>query len=313
MSLQVPLIGVASKYVSRLGHLPSSTETKKLLNTDNIDAVLIMIRDSFGIADISLDNVIEKLNNYSPTQIEEILSLLPDNSAPFVYLTLAQDFEKLKTLALSKAIYGEALGDKAFEEILVETTTHLHYASQFKSKLLAKEEKLIHSHDSFSLISYLEEIFLTLLFENLSKSSDIMKDFVLAKIDSYTLLNVLTRTQKGQSKEHILRHLLPIQGSLAINAVKSFSFGDILGDIGQYLNLAPVDINIINIENTLIQNEIKTLHRAQFTGMSGDRIIQYTERLQYSISNFKLLILQNSKQIDSKQAKLRFIDYSNIC
>ena len=313
MSLQVPLIGVASKYVSRLGHLPSSTETKNLLNTDNIDAILIMIRDSFGIADISLDNVIEKLNNYSPTQIEEILSLLPDNSAPFVYLTLAQDFEKLKTLALSKTIYGEALGDKAFEQILAETTTHLHYASQFKSKLLAKEEKLIHSHDSFSLISYLEEIFLTLLFENLSKSSDIMKDFVLAKIDSYTLLNVLTRTQKGQSKEHILRHLLPIQGSLAINAVKSFSFGDILGDIGQYLNLAPVDINIINIENTLIQNEIKTLHRAQFTGMSGDRIIQYTERLQYSISNFKLLILQNSKQIDSKQAKLRFIDYSNIC
>jgi hypothetical protein len=293
--------------------LPSSTETKKLLNTDNIDAVLIMIRDSFGIADISLDNVIEKLNNYSPTQIEEILSLLPDNSAPFVYLTFAQDFEKLKTLALSKTIYGEALGDKAFEQILAETTTHLHYASQFKSKLLAKEEKLIHSHDSFSLISYLEEIFLTLLFENLSKSSDIMRDFVLAKIDSYTLLNVLTRTQKGQSKEHILRHLLPIQGSLAINAVKSFSFGDILGDIGQCLNLAPVDINIINIENALIQNEIKTLHRAQFTGMSGDRIIQYTERLQYSISNFKLLILQNSKQIDSKQAKLRFIDYSNIC
>lgn len=313
MSLQVPLIGVASKYVSRLGHLPSSTETKKLLNTDNIDAVLTMIRDSFGIVDISLDNVIEKLNNYYPTQIEEILSLLPNNSAPFIYLTLAQDFEKLKTLALGKTIYGEALGDKAFEQILAETTTHLHYASQFKSKLLAKEEKLIHSHDSFSLISYLEEIFLTLLFENLSKSSDIMRDFVLAKIDSYTLLNVLTRTQKGQSKEHILRHLLPIQGSLAINAVKSFSFGDILGDIGQCLNLAPVDINIINIENALIQNEIKTLHRAQFTGMSGDRIIQYTERLQYSISNFKLLILQNSKQIDSKQAKLRFIDYSNIC
>jgi hypothetical protein len=139
-----------------------------------------------------------------------------------------------------------------------------------------------------------------------------MRDFVLAKIDSYTLLNVLTRTQKGQSKEHILRHLLPIQGSLAINAVKSFSFGDILGDIGQYLNLTPASINIINIENTLIKNEIKTLNKAQFTGMSGDRIIQYTERLQYAISNAKLLILQYSKQIDSKQAKLRFIDYSNI-
>jgi hypothetical protein len=139
-----------------------------------------------------------------------------------------------------------------------------------------------------------------------------MKEFILAKIDSYTLLNVLTRTQRGQSKEHILRHLLPIQGSLAINAVKSFSFGDILGDIGQYLNLAPASINIINIENTLIKNEIYTLNKAQFTGMSGDRIIQYTERLQYAISNAKLLILQYSKQIDSKQAKLRFIDYSNI-
>lgn len=313
MSLQVPLIGVTSKYVSRLGHLPSSTETKNLLNTDNIDALLTMIRDSFGLVDISLENIVDKLNNYYHTQIEEILSLLPENSAPFVYLTLAQDFEKLKTLALDKTIYGEPLGDKAFEQILADTTTNLYYASQFKPKLLAKEEKLIHSQDSFSIISYLEEIFLTLLFENLSQSSDIMRDFVLAKIDSYTLLNVLTRTQKGQSKEHILRHLLPIQGSLAINAVKSFSFGDILGDIGQYLNLAPADINTINIENTLIQNEIKTLHRAQFTGMSGDRIIQYTERLQYAIANTKLLILQHNKQIDSKQAKLRFIDYSNIC
>lgn len=312
MSLQVPLIGVTSRYVSRLGHLPSSTETKNLLATDNLDAILNLIRDSFGIADISLENVIEKLNNYYHNQIEEILALLPQNTAPFIYLTLAQDFEKLKTLTLAKTIYGEPLGDKAFEQILDETTTQLYYAAQFKTKLLAKEEKLTHSQDSFSIISYLEEIFLTLLFENLKNSNDIMRDFVLAKIDSYTLLNVLTRTQKGQSKEHILRHLLPIQGSLAINAVKNFSFGDILGDIGQYLNLAPADINTINIENTLIQNEIRTLHRAQFTGMSGDRIIQYTERLLYAIANTKLLILQYAKEIDSKQAKLRFIDYSHI-
>jgi len=312
MSLQVPLIGVTSRYVSRLGHLPSSTETKNFLDTDNLDAILNLIRDSFRILDISLDNVIKKLNNHYHTQIEEILALLPQNTAPFIYLTLAQDFEKLKTLTLAKTIYGEPLGDKAFEQILYEATTQLYYASQFKTKLLAKEEKLTHSQDSFSIISYLEEIFLTLLFENLKNSSYVMRDFVLSKIDSYTLLNVLTRTQKGQSKEHILRHLLPIQGSLAINAVKALSFGDILGDIGQYLNLAPADINTINIENTLIQNEIKTLHRAQFTGMSGDRIIQYTERLQYAISNAKLLILQYTKQIDAKQAKLRFIDYSNI-
>lgn len=313
MSLQVPLIGVTSRYVSRLNNLPSSNDSKRFLDTDNLEGLLNLIQNSFNLSDVNLDTVITKLNQYYQNQIDEILSLLPENTEPFIYLTLSKDFEKLKTLALDKTIYGEPLGDKAFEQILAETTTHLYYTSQFKPKLLAKEEKLIHSQDSFSIISYLEEIFLTLLFENLSQSSDIMRDFVLAKIDSYTLLNVLTRTQKGQSKEHILRHLLPIQGSLAINAVKSFSFGDILGDIGQYLNLSPADINIINIENTLIQNEIKTLHRAQFTGMSGDRIIQYTERLQYAIANTKLLILQHNKQIDSKQSKLRFIDYSNIC
>lgn len=313
MSLQVPLIGVTSRYVSRLGHLPVSTETKNLLNTGNIDVILNMIRDSFGLTDINQENAITNLNHHYSKQLDEILSLLPENTSPFIYLTLTKDFEKLKTLALNKTIYGEPLGDKAFEQILADTATQLYYGSKFKTKLLIKEEKLIHSKDSFSIISYLEEIFLTLLFENLDYSSDIMRDFILAKIDSYTLLNVLARTQKGHSKEHILRHLLPIQGSLAINAVKGFSFGDVLGDIGQYLNLAPVDINTINIENTLIKNEIKTLHRAQFSGMSGDRIIQYTERLQYAISNFKLLILQYSKEFDSKQAKLRFIDYSNIC
>lgn len=312
MSLQVPLIGVTSRYVARLGYLPESTATKALLANDNIDVILNTIRDSFGIADISLDNVINKLNQHYQQQIKEMLSLLPEDSAPFIYLKLSQDFENLKTIAINKTVYGETLGDKGFEQILTEVADKLYYSAKFKSKLLAKEEKLIHSQDSFSLISYLEEIFLTLLFENLNRSSDIMKDFILAKIDSYTLLNVLTRTQKGQSKEHILRHLLPIQGSLAINAVKSFSFGDMLGDIGQYLNLAPVDINTINIENTLIKNEIKALSKAQFTGMSGDRIIQYTERLQYTIANFKLLILHHSKQIDSKQAQLRFIDYSNI-
>jgi hypothetical protein len=312
MSLQVPLIGVTSRYVSRLGNLPSSNDSKRFLDIDNIEGLLNLIQNSFQLSDISLENVITKLNQYYQQQIDEILSLLPQDTEPFIYLTLSQDFEKLKTLALNKTIYGENLGEKSFEQILDGTTTQLYYGSKFKTKLLIKEEKLIHSKDSFSIISYLEEIFLTLLFENLDYSSDIMRDFVLAKIDSYTLLNVLTRTQKGQSKEHILRHLLPIQGSLAINAVKSFSFGDILGDIGQYLNLTPASINIINIENTLIKNEIKTLNKAQFTGMSGDRIIQYTERLQYAISNAKLLILQYSKQIDSKQAKLRFIDYSNI-
>ena len=312
MSLQVPLIGVSSRYVTRLGHLPKSSETKSLLTNDNIEMILNSIRESFHISDINLDNVVSKLNQYYKNQVDEILSLLPENSAPFIYLKLSQDFEKLKHLAINQTIYGEPLGEKGFEQILIETTNQLYYSSLFKSKLLAKEEKLIHSQDSFSIISYLEEIFLTLLFEELKHSSAIMRDFVLAKIDSYTLLNILTRTQKGQSKEHILRHLLPIQGSLAINAVKSFSFGDILGDIGQYLNLAPVYINVVNIENTLITNEIKTLNKAQFTGMSGDRIIQYTERLQYAISNAKLLILEYSKQIDSQKAKARFIDYSNI-
>lgn len=312
MSLQVPLIGVTSRYVSRLSNLPSSSDSKKFLDTDNVEGVLNLIQNSFNLSDINLDTVITKLNHHYQNQINEILSLLPEDTEPFIYLTLSRDFDKLRTLALNKTVYGEPLGEDAFEKILKEVDRSLTYSSEFKTKLLSKKDKLIHSYDSFGIISYLEEMFLTLLFEKLKDSSSIMKEFILAKIDSYTLLNTLTRTQKGQSKEHILRHLLPIQGSLAINAVKTFSFGDILGDIGQYLNLAPADINTINIENTLIQNEIKTLHRAQFTGMSGDRIIQYTDRLQYAISNAKLLILQYTKQIDSKQAKLRFIDYSNI-
>ncbi len=313
MSLQLPITSVTSRYLVRLERIPSSNETKSLFNIDNIDYCISLIKESFGLLDVNLDNVILKLNDYYNQQISEVLSLLPANSASFIYLNLSQDFEKLKNIAINKTIYGEPLGEKGFEQMINETPGKLYYSDKFKSKLLAKEEKLIHSHDSFSLISYLEEIFLTLLFENLKDGNKIMKDFILAKIDSYTLLNVLARTQKGQSKEHILRHLLPIQGSFAINAVKGFSFGDVLGDIGQYLNLAPVDINTINIENTLIKNEIKTINRAQFSGMSGDRIIQYTERLQYAISNFKLLILQHSKKFDSKQAKLRFIDYSNIC
>lgn len=312
MSLQVPLIGVTSRYVSRLSNLPSSNDSKKLLDTDNVEGVLNLIQNSFNLSDISLDTVITKLNHHYQNQINEILSLLPEDTEPFIYLTLSRDFDKLRTLVLNHTVYGEPLGEDAFEKILKEVDRSLTYSSEFKTKLLSKKDKLIHSYDSFGIISYLEEMFLTLLFEKLKDSSSIMKEFILAKIDSYTLLNTLTRTQKGQSKEHILRHLLPIQGSLAINAVKTFSFGDILGDIGQYLNLAPANINTINIENTLIQNEIKTLHRAQFTGMSGDRIIQYTDRLQYAISNAKLLILQYTKQIDAKQAKLRFIDYSNI-
>lgn len=312
MSLQVPLIGVTSRYVSRLGNLPSSNDSKKFLDTENIEGLLNLIQNSFQLSDITIDTVIPKLNQYYQQQIDEILSLLQHNAEPFIYLTLSKDFDILKNLALEKTIYGEPLGEEAFGQILDEINIKLHYSSQFKAKLLSKQDKLVHSQDSFGIISYLEEIFLTLLFENLKDGSSIMKDFILAKIDSYTLLNVLTRTQRGQSKEHILRHLLPIQGSPAINAVKSFSFGDILGDIGQYLNLTPANINTINIENALIINEIYTLNKAQFTGMSGDRIIQYTERLQYAISNAKLLILKYSKQIDSKQAKLRFIDYSNI-
>ncbi len=312
MSLQIPLIGVASRYVSRLGHLPSSIEVKHLLVTDNIDGVFNLIKNSFHIADNNIPSIIQELNHYYQKEIDEILHLLPHDSAPFIYLQLQKDFENVKKITLNQTVYGEILGEKAFLHILSEIPSQLYYSTEFKQKLLAKQDKIIHSPDSFGIISYLEEVFLTLLFEHLKDTSRVMKHFILTKINSYTLLNVLARTQKGQSREHIIRHLLPIQGSFAINAVKRFSFGDILGDIGQFLHLSPADINIINIENTLIRKEINAINKAQFTGMSGDRIIQYTERLHYAIANIKLLLLQYGKQIDSKQAKLRFINYSAI-
>lgn len=310
MSLQVPLSGVSSRYVSRLGHLPSSSELKHILVSGRIENVHTILASSFDIPDMESDTMLHKLNIYYQHQIDQLLSLLPENSAPFVYLQLHRDFDTLKQLTLNKTVYGEQLGEQAFSEILSVVSSKLHFATEFKKYLLKKEEKIIHSSDSFGIISYLEEIFLTLLFEHIAITSPVMKTFILAKIDSYTLLNVIARNHKGQSQEHIVRHLLPVQGSLAINAVKNFSFGDILGDIGQFLHLAPADINVINIENTLIRREIQALNTAQFTGMSADRIIQYTETLQYVIANLKLIILHQTKQIESEEAYIRFIDYS---
>ena len=72
MSLQVPLIGVTSRYVSRLSNLPSSNDSKKLLDTDNVEGVLNLIQNSFNLSDISLDTVITKLNHHYQNQINEI-------------------------------------------------------------------------------------------------------------------------------------------------------------------------------------------------------------------------------------------------
>ena len=49
MSLQVPLIGVTSRYVSRLSNLPSSNDSKKLLDTDNVEGVLNLIQNSCNL------------------------------------------------------------------------------------------------------------------------------------------------------------------------------------------------------------------------------------------------------------------------
>ncbi len=313
MSMQTPLIGVSSRYVTRLGLLPDYEEMLNLLSSQSSDAIHIFLNHYFHISSTKLEDILHNLNQYAHNQVSEILHLLPHNSAPFIYLQLQKDFETVKTIILNHSAYGEALGEKSFSQILTKLQGNIYYLTDFKGGLLQKKDKLIHTEDNFELISYLEEIFLTILFRYTEHSNVIIKKFVLAKINTYTLLNVLSRTQKGQARDHIIRHLLPIRGSLAINAVRTtFSFGDILGDIGQFLDLTPADISIINIENTLLQQEIKTINGAQFSGMAEERILQYTERLYHIINNTKLIVLREAGHIDREQAPLRFINHSAL-
>jgi hypothetical protein len=312
MSLQAPLIGVTSRYVSRLGKLSSFEEQLYILQSGSLEQTNIYIQHIFGINATNSKNILHSLNEYPIKQIQEILSLLPHTSIPFIYLQLHQDFHTVKKTFLDKTHYGQPFGETAFLECFKQLQSTLYFHQEFKKILLHKKSHIIKSADTFSLVSYIEEIFLTLLFTQVGILSPLMKQFILAKIDHYVCMNTITRIQKGQSQEHIMRHLLPIQGSTAITAIKSFSFGDIIGDIGDFLHIPTDQINLNTIERTLINRQVAAINKAQFSGMSGERIIQYIERLTYIIHNIKLILLQQEYHTDIEQTKSRLIDYSII-
>ncbi len=311
MSLEIPVTGIAGSTVYRLHRLPRYEDLVTFLTSSAFPTSLRPFLDEH-LTGVSGDSDIEAINTYFDAEMSRLINDLPATSPARVYLALGKDFETIKRHSLENKEHGKEFGVKGLMATLDAARSELYYSQEFRSELLAKEDRISKSTELFGLISYLEEAYLAILYRQLSQSNDYFRSVAVAKINTYSFMSAIKRTEKGQAKDHILAHALPIQGVPAITALKAFGFGDIVGEIGSFLEIPGTEISVARIESELLAREIRTINKATYHGVADERIVQYAEQLYHLFANIKLAYFQKMFAGSEEETVLRMINYTQL-
>ncbi len=309
MSLSIPVSGIAGSTVYKLHRLPSFEELTLVLNSSQFPEGLRAFLESH-LGELSSDSDLGAINSHYTQEIDRLIKLLPTESPAQKYLALERDFTEVKRIFLNHKEKDQLLNNKAFDAALQQLSSSVMYAQEFRHQLLKRKKSMTRSEDIFSLIAYIEESFLTILTQQLQSASDFYQDILKARINTYTFMSAIKRMEKGQAKDHILDHTLPIQGIPAIIALKSFGFGDLVGEIGADLDIPAAEISVTSIETELLNREIQAINKATYLGMGDERIIQYTGQLYHFLSNVKLGYFQKVFQGNEQETTNRMVNYN---
>ncbi len=309
MSLSIPITGIASSAVYRLHKLaPFDELTREVSSPQFPDGLRGFLEEHLGA--MSEETDLGAMNTYYDQEIDRLLQLLPEECAARNYLALEKDFAEVKRIFLSYKEQDKSLSEVQFASALNEMSSRIVFKLEFRHHLLNRQGAMCRAEDIFSLIAYIEESFLTILYDKLQDKSEFYLNLVKARINTYTFMTAIKRMERGQAKEHILDHTLPLQGVPAIIALKSFTFGDLVGEIGTHLTIAPNEISVSRIETELLNREIQTINNATYLGMGDERVIQYTAHLYYFLSNLKLGYFQKVFQGNEQETNSRMINYN---
>lgn len=311
MSLEIPVTGIAGSTVYRLHRLPRYEDLVSFLASSAFPTSLRPFLEEH-LNGVSGDSDVEAINSYYDSEIDRLINDLPATSPARVYLGLGRDFETIKRIALEHKESGKEFGEKGLQATLEAARGKLLYGQDLRTEILSKEDRITKQTELFGLISYLEEAYLAVLYRHLSQAGDYFRNVAVAKINTYSFMSAIKRTEKGQAKDHIMAHVLPIQGVSAITALKTFGFGDIIGEVGSFLEIPGNEISVARIESELLAREIRTVNKATYHGVADERIVQYAEQLYHLFANVKLAYFQKMFAGSEEETVLRMINYTQL-
>jgi len=310
MAMQIPIASMSASLIVKYHKIPKYQNLLTLISEESFFTDMDSFLRKYLVIEDNQNLDLSYFNHYYEKEVSLIIDRLPKESFSKVYLVLQRDYEVLKSTALSLKKNNHEFGKDNFVKLMGEVSDKLVYHQDFKRYLSKKEYAIERSVEVYGLIAYLEEIYLTVLFDKFQKAPKFFQQYLEAKISTYYFMSAIKRTELGQSKEHILKHIISIQGIFSV--LEKMSFGDIIGEIGEYLQLPLEEINVINIEKTLFMNEVKAINQANYLGLHDEKILQYIVTLKYFGNNIKLAYLKKSIKLHDTELFARMIDYNFI-
>ena len=306
MSRNIPISGFSSSILPKYYALPSHDEVVTFVSSSRFPQDLESFLATHKIT-FNQKNLLEGINIYYKEEVNDILGNLASDTSAAIYLGLNHDFEELKKQALSLQKPHTEFGTEAVKTLL-HSLDHLIYAQSFRSSLGRQSHDLAQATESIDLIAELEKAYLHILQVHLDGKNAFFRQLIHKKIQTYTFMTALRRIEKGESQQSVLERLHPLHDS-TITALSNFAFGDIVGEIGQYLDLAVSEISVTHIETELLQQEISVINQAYLYG-GNERVIQYIETLYHLFTNLKLAYFQVVFQKSTQNIHDRMINYS---
>lgn len=296
---------IAAGLLRELYKIPSYIEFKKLIEAgtfqQNPEILLNALFSGEAVAATPA-----ALDDRYRAQLDMILKQVGEESVIYQYLALGEDFRVVK----QKYLGYRALGVSSFyEELKKDTTVSLRMFS-FYEDVVAKTEPLLHKiEDTFEFVSRIDSMYLQALARIAEGADEYIQDIVRVKIENYHYMTVLRLTQLGKSREIIESLFVPVEGLVSTYGVEHLTYQDVVTEVGLLVGLKPEQISVTAIETHLLNKEIATVNKATFTGVGGERIIQYFEQLRYFIADVKVVLTAHAMNLPAADVLSRLVAY----
>lgn len=298
---------IAARLLKSLYSIPSYTEVRGAIESGtllhNPEATLNALFPTIG-------GVVDgkALDRFYEAELERILNDAKGENVVYRYLGYTADFRFIKQQYLK---YRASSVSEYANTLETEESQKLRLLSEY-IKLLKNSEHIFHTvEDTFEFVNRLDGLYLQALAEVAVESgNEYVKRVVKQKIDNYHLMSVLRMTQLGKHPDAIQNLFITVHelGVMPQN-LDSLSGHDIVSQIGTQVGLTSAEISVTAIETHLSNKEISVINQATFEGVSGERIIQYFERLKFCISDIKVALAAHAMDLSAEDVLKRCVNY----
>lgn len=298
---------IAARLLKSLYSIPSYTEVK---NTIESGTLLHNPESTLNALFPMIESVIDGkvLDRFYETELERVLNDAKGENVVYRYLGFTADFRFIKQQYLK---YRASSISEYASTLEVEASHKLRLLPEY-IKLLKNSEHIFHAvEDTFEFVNRIDGLYLQALAEVATESrNEYVKRVVKQKIDNYHLMSVLRMTQLGKHPDAIQNLFITVHelGVMPQN-LDRLNGHDVVNQIGTQVGLLPAEISVTGIETHLNNKEISVINQAMFEGVSGERIIQYFERLKFCISDIKVALAAHAMDLSAEDVLNRCVNY----